>query len=198
MSVAVTGRMNGRKQSDDGLANRRKSLRGSHSEHTACGKIWGKARGNRRTTGQDRGRTREQSLARTPPCTAGQCRRARSAHTLWTWISGIAWGNDSCPHHPPCLLRLRVLLSRTTSQPTVGGAHPAVRWLAGIIGSPSPAYPPSVIPKPHHECRPGGSARVTGQVTTTVARQVTVGWRDFMTDTAEITTHMLQAAGGLL
>jgi hypothetical protein len=157
MSVVGTSVMNGRKQEDEGPANPRKSLRGSHSDHTACGKFWGKARGNQRTTVHDRGRTAEQSLARAPLCTVGQCWPARSAQALWTRIRGLTWGNSGCPHHPPCLLRLRVLLSRTTSQPTVGGADLNLGCLSGIIGSPPTTYP-----------------------------------------IAKITTHKLQAAGGLL
>ena len=51
--------MNGGKQHDDCRANRRKSLRGAQSEHTACGQLWGKARDGRRTTGRGQGRTRE-------------------------------------------------------------------------------------------------------------------------------------------
>lgn len=49
--MAVLAGMNVGEQPDDRAANLGKSLRGAHSEHTACGQLWGKVRGNRRTTG---------------------------------------------------------------------------------------------------------------------------------------------------
>src|ERR1700735_3937761 len=41
-------------------------------------------------------------------------------HPLWTQITGPTWEDDTSPHAPPALLRLRPLLYLPTSKPTVG------------------------------------------------------------------------------
>src|SRR5487761_290991 len=112
--------MNGGKQQDDRNANPRKSACGAQSEHTACGQLWGKARGNWRTTREAQGRTCEESARVTRLYTTGQCRLRSANSPLWTQDAVPTWDNRSCPHPPPHLLRLRSLLSLTTSQPTVG------------------------------------------------------------------------------
>jgi hypothetical protein len=154
--------MNTGKQPDDDVANPGKSLRGAQSEHTACGQLWGKVRGNRRTTRHARGRTEEQRPHRVRPLTAKQHRPGRHAHLLWTHEPTLAWADGSCPHRPPCLLRLRSLLTQKTKQPTVGAkrgrpatpcpgpAGPLRRPGHGIMGSSAIHVPRATIPTHHH------------------------------------------------
>lgn len=149
-----TARMNAGKQPDDSIANRCKSFRAAQSEHTACGQLWGKVRGNRRTTVHSRGRTKEQTPRRTRRLTAQQQRAGRYAHPLWTPASTLAWVDGSCPHSPPCLLQLRCLLYPKSKQPTVGDrpATPCTprRGEHGIIGS-SAIHVPSATIHTHHQ-----------------------------------------------
>jgi hypothetical protein len=159
-----TAWMNTRKQQDDGLANPGKSLRGVQSDHTACGQLWGKVRGNQRRSVHARGRTTEQSAAGPPDLTARHCRPGYSAHPLWTRDPWPAWANGSCPHRPPCLLRLRSLLISRAKTPTVGAerdgsATPSTpdRRRQGIMEPSALIYP--VQPSLHMTCSGQEAAR---------------------------------------
>ncbi len=124
--AAGPGRMNAGKPRDDGRPNPGESVRGLQSERTACGQLWGKARGNRGAAGEAQGRRCGQPAGAARHRTASPRPRRCTQHLLWTRNAGPAWENGSCPHDPPCLLRLRSLLYLTTSTNSSRPARPPV------------------------------------------------------------------------